>query len=182
MKELLNKLPSSWEQVTLKQFQDLALIPITEDGTIFDGIENSIAVISYFTGLSIDELESMSMIDLGKLGNKLNWMVTPPESTKESIIKWKKVEEISYSDYLTFIAFKDKQIENLHVFIKAFSHTTLSQEEILQLPTTECVTGFFLFRKQLRQSLKASIKSTKIQLAKQLVKQKLHTFKQKMKM
>ncbi len=181
MKELLNKLPQSWEQVTLEQFQKMSSTPITEEGTIFDGMENSIAVMSKLLDVSVDELESMSMIDLATLGNRISFMTTEPQPDKTSPIKWKKVEEISYNDFLVFIQLQDKQLENLHTFIKTFSHTTLTEDEILQLPITQVIWGFFLFRNQLRQSLKASIKSTRQQLVKHLIKKKLQEFKQKMK-
>lgn len=178
--ELLKKLPASWDEVTLAKFQLLTTTEITETEDILNGMENSIAVISKLTGVSIDELESMSMNDLAILSNKLTFMLTPPQSNqKTSVLVWKKLHEITYNDYVNFIQLQDKQLENMHVFIKSFSKTELTEEEVLQLSIPECLTGFFLLKKMLQKYLKASIKSTLWQVTKFKVKQKLAILKKK---
>lgn len=179
IKEILEKLPKSWSDITLNQFQTLSTTPITENNDEFDGIDNSLAVIAKLLNISTDDLESLPMKDINLLGNRLAFMVTPPQPAKTSIIKWKKVDEITYNDFISIIQLQEKPLENLHVFVKNFSKIELSEDEILQLPVTEVLTGFFLYRKQQRQYLKASIRSTKIQLLKTRMKEKLHHLKGK---
>ena len=173
-------LPNSWDEITLAQFQKLTSVIINEDGNMFDGMDNSISMMSKLLDISVDELEAMSMQDLAAMANKLNFMLTPPKEKATDLIKWKKVDEISYNDYVSYIQSGDKQLENLHVFIKNFSHTKLTEEEILRLPITEVINGFFLFRKELQKYLKASIRLTIFQVIKLYLKKKWKEFKKKM--
>lgn len=179
--ELLEQLPASWEQTTLEQFQKLTSIELTEDSGAFNGVQNSLEVISKLSGVSVEDLEELPMKDIQTLGSKISFMVTPPVPAKTCQFTWKKVDEITYNDYVNFIQLQDKQIENLHVFIRNFSTTKLTEYEILQLPITEVITGFFLFRKQLQSYLQTSILLTKTRLVKFKLKDKFQRLKWKTK-
>jgi hypothetical protein len=109
---------------------------------------------------------------LQTLGNKLSFMTKQPEPLKESVLEWKRLDEITYNDYVSFIQLQQNQMENLHLIIKLFTKNDLFEEQILALSVPEFVTGFFLFRKELKQYLKASIKSTRTKLIKQILKEK----------
>lgn len=177
MKELLNKLPKSWDEITLHQFQTITSTPITEDDDMFNGVQNTIEVVSKLTGTPVDVLEDLPLKELQEIGKRLDFMVTPPKPSKKTILnKWKSLDDISYNDFISYHQLNDKQLENLHVFVKNFSKTNLTQEEILNLPITDVLQGFFLFRKQLRVYLATLTLSTKREI-KHLQRQEL---KQKM--
>lgn len=167
MQELLNKLPSRWEDITLEQFQNLTETTIHEDGDILNGIENSIGVLSQLLQKPIEELEELPIRDLAHLTNKISFMSKAPAYGKTSIIDWKPVDDITYNDFMLFTSIQDNHLQKMHIFLKNFSNTKLSTEELLQLPITEVMTGFFLLRNQLRQYAKRLVKSTQSRLKKQ---------------
>lgn len=163
-KTLLNNLPSSWEQVTLNQFQQLSNIEINTDEQ-FAGIENTLAVLSILSGISIEDLESLPMKELLELGNKISFITQEPEPAKKtSLTKWKDIDSISYNDFIVFLQNQEGILSNLDVFVKQFSKTELTKEEILQLPITEVLAGFFFARQKLRRYLKLLELSTKLEI------------------
>jgi len=184
-KEILTKLPNSWDEITLKDFQKLTKANVSENESgsdLFDGVENTIEIISKLTGVSVDDLEALPIQELGVLGTKLSFMMEPPKPSNKSILKWLRIDEIPYNSFVNYIQLQDTQLENLHIIIKNFSKTELTEEQILELPITEVVTGFFLFRKLLRKYLKNLVRLNKMEILKYQMKEKLQAFKQKMKM
>ena len=164
----INKLPYSWNQVTLGQFQQLTQIQINEGD--FAGIENTLSVISVLTGIPVTELEELAMKELALLGDRISFINTQPEpSKKTSLTKWKDLDSISYNDFIVFMQNQDDVLSNLDVFVKQFSKTELTKEEIQGLPITDVLQGFFLCRKKLRLSMKLLQWSTQLQ-AKRLKK------------
>ncbi len=180
--QLLKQLPSKWEEVTLRQFNKLTTTDITDNGDEFDGIQNVISIIAILTDSTVDEIESLPMKDLQELGSRLNFITTQATPSKTTRFKWKRLSDVTYNDYVSFIQLQDKQLENLHVFIKNFSTTELSEEDILELPITECLAGFFLFKKQVQLSVKSLILSTKARIAKLKMIAKLKELKKKIKL
>lgn len=180
LEEILKQLPSSWDEITLEQFQKLTSVVIAEDPTIpFTGIDNTLGVISQLTGLSVDELENLPMIDLQRLAAKMSFITSAPSPAKKSFLEWKKLEDITYNDFVTALQMQQDQFNNLHKYVKMFTTNKLTEEEVLQLPITEVHTGFFLFRKELKKYLKCSIRSQKVQVARLLFKQKLKDWRKK---
>jgi hypothetical protein len=173
IKEIQKQLPKSWDEVTLQMFTKMTKSVINENYDGMDGIENTLEVISKITDIPQEELEALPFKDIIALGNHLSFMVKPPEHLKQSVIKWKKLDEITYNDYVSFLQIKDDYINTLPVFIKNFSLNEMTEDEILNLSIREVFTGFFLFRKQLLKYLNHSIASTRITLIKMMIKQKL---------
>jgi hypothetical protein len=165
MEKVLIKLPSNWDEVTLLQFQSLLQLQITENEDYLNGFENTLKVISALSGIDVTVLEEQPMKEIVLMGAQLSFITNQPEH-KKSDIKWKAMDEITYDDFVTFISDPD-YLSNLSKFIKLFSLTTLTEEEILQLPITEVLYGFFLFRKGLKKYLKGLIQSTQKQLQNQ---------------
>lgn len=182
LKSIIDSLPSSWYEVSLKQFQTLVTSEITETDDLFNGVTNTLEMVSKLTGIESKELENLLMRDITEIANKLSFTNEEPKPKKESIIVWKKVDEITFNDFITFTQIDEtKRLENIHVFIKNFSTSKLSDEEILNLPITEVITGFFLLRKQLNKYLRSSIRSTTYRVVKLLIVQKLQQFNRKTK-
>lgn len=173
----LNKLPKSWDEITLDQFQKLSKIEI-KDGE-FAGIENTISVIGILTETPVEDLETLSMKELMMLGDRIRFISTKPEpSKKTSLTKWKDLESITYNDYIVYVQNQNDILTSLDEFVKQFSKSELSKEEVLQLPITDVLQGFFLYRKKLRQSMKLLEWLTKLEV-KRLLKKERQALKKK---
>ena len=147
---MYEQIPASWDDVTLNQFQKIMTVEIEEDSDVLNGVQNTLGVISKLTDVPINELEDLPMGEIQKLAKKLDFIVVPPTSDKkDSVIKWKSLDEITYNDYVNFIQLREKMTENLHVFVKNFSKVDMTDEEILALPIEEVLVGFFLLKQML---------------------------------
>ena len=171
IKQILEKLPGNWDEVTLELFTKLIDCKVDTDDDILDGYNNVINFASAITGIPTEDFDNIKMIDINQIGSKLSFINTDIPQVKSNKFKWKKLDEILMDDYITFIQYGDKQIYHLLEFVKAFNKVELTDEEIQQLPITEVMWGFFLFRKNLRKSLKASITSERMIIAKYKVKE-----------
>jgi len=178
---LLERLPDSWDSVTLKQFQDLTGLEFKEQFDEIEGIESTIAIISKLTGESVDEIELLSIREIMILADKLKFMIQPPAIAKTSSISFKPLDKITYNDYISFIQIQKNQLQNLHTFVKNFSTTELTEDEILQLPITDVLSGFFLSMKAYKKYAKRLILSTRINLIHQQITTKLQPLLVKMK-
>lgn len=172
--EILDKLPSSWEEITLKtaiKYLNVEMeFPV--DGDEFEkiqiGLNNIYKTIAVLTDISIEEAREIPKQWIDKMAVKTAFMNTNPIPKKESKIKWKGFDEISYDDFISFIQLQNEQwIDKMPTVIKAFSKNKLSEEEILEMNMLEVHTGFFLLMRQ----LKKSIRRMKIQTSNQLIKQ-----------
>lgn len=173
IEELLTKLPSNWNEISIWQFQTLTECAITDDNDGLDGIQNSLEVISKLTGEHLDVLEQLPMSQINQLGNKLSFMVNPPELTKDTLLKWKTLDEITFNDYITFLQVQKEPMKNLALIVKTFTKSDFTEADILAMPVTEFNSGFFLFSKESNQYLKRLIRSTKWKVVKLTMKEKL---------
>lgn len=189
LSDLINKLPSSWEDVKMKDFQKILDITISENpaitfdeeatdsvGDIFDGAENSCKLLSVFLDIPVDELEAMPYSDLLQLAKMIEWVLTLPEPSKTSTISWKDFETISFNSFISFQNWAKEPLKNLPSLVAEFSN--LSKEEVLNVSIPDAFGGFFLFKNQLRKLLKRSSQLLKFQLLKMRLKN-LIPFKQK---
>ena len=181
LKELLTKLPNNWNEINVKQFQELTTANITNNQDGFDGVENSLEIISKFTQTPVDVLEQMPMKDISSLANKLEFMLVPPAPAKETLLKWKTIEQITFNDYVSFLQVSENPLQNISMVVKNFTISELNKEDIEALPITEIVTGFFLFNKGVKKYLKRSIRLTRMKAIKLTIQEKLKGWQQKMK-
>lgn len=188
-KELIKQLPSSWSELTLKQYQQLSEVVISEEDedeiqNLTIGQDNTLKVISMLTGVPIEQLEELPFHDLAVLASKLAFMQKPPEPAKKSSIQFKKVDEISYNDYITFLALAKEPFKNLHIIIKAFNKSNLTDEQIQELGMDDVMQGFQLLQRYVNKYMRRIIRCTALKLIKQTavekVKKLLH-FKVRMK-
>ena len=173
--EIYNQLPRKWSDITLQQFQKLMKAKVSEDQDELNGIYNTIEAIHQLTGVSHEEIEALSMLEVSALANKMEFLTQKMEfiDVKQCRIKWLKIEEISMDKYIQFIQTPDHMV-NLANFIKNFSTNGYTDEEIQELPIQEVMTGFFLFRKMLMKSIINSAKLTHKRI-KQLMKEEQHS-------
>jgi hypothetical protein len=173
LKEILSELPKSWNEVTLEQFQMLTSVGINEDPmNPFNGIENTLAVVAVLTNVDKEALEELPMSELQLIAKHMAFITTPPQESKNSIIKWKKVNEVTYNDFVAALQLQEDIFTNMHKLIKLYSSNGYTEDEILKLPITEVHSGFFLFRKQLAKYYKDSIKYQKLLLVRLVIKDK----------
>jgi hypothetical protein len=157
MNKIIEKIPTSWEEVTIRDYEALSEISITENSeadNLFVGIDNTLKVLSYFTETSIEELEKLPMTEITSMSKRLDFMMQPVKTEKKSKIKWKKVEEITYNDFILYQQFSADFFKNLHLLIPAFSKEKISEEEVLNLSVVDMTTAFFFLKKLAEKSLK----------------------------
>lgn len=175
-KDLLNQLPGSWQEFKLKDFQKIVDVEVTEhDNSIssFVGADNTLKVISKLTDVALEQLEELPIYQVAQLSNKIGFISQLPEPDKKSSIKWKKLEEITYDDFITYQQLQSKALQHLPVLIKAYSKDAMTVEQIGELNMLDVYTGFFLLRKAVKKSVKRSLTSSTLQLIKQSAKEKV---------
>jgi hypothetical protein len=175
-KNIIEKIPTAWKDVKVKDYQKLSEIVVTESGeldNLFVGIDNSIKVLSAFTGMTVEELEALPMNEVTQMSKRLDFMLTLPEINKKSIIKWKKLEEITYNDFILFNQFGNDFFKNLHLLIPAFSKTKISEEEVLDMNLEDMHTAFFFLRKHVIKSLKRTVFYSKVKMKNQQIAEKM---------
>lgn len=140
-KELLNKLPSNWQEVKLKDYIKLAPVLNVSDKkdelvdediyTIkhLSDLDMSVQFISLLTDTPVDDIESLSMVEVNQLIQKLTFIGTVPETVKPTI-KYKEFSELSYDNFITFqklsMDFTEdgiltSAVENLPVMLSLFA-------------------------------------------------------------
>lgn len=169
--ELIKQLPGSWGELTLQQYQRLGTFaPELNPENPLDLLDKYTHIISLLSGVAVDELESLPFTEMTRLIQKVAFMNNPPEPAKGSTIQWKKLNEVSYDDFITFINLSQQPLENLHTIIKAISKIELTEEQVLKLSMEEVMTGFQLLQKLAKKSVNNSIRLTAILLLKQTVR------------
>lgn len=146
LNEILSVLPSSWTDIKLNHFIKISAIPINEEGVIEATMENTINLISILSGATVDELEEFPMSMIAKLNHKIAFIYTEPEIQKESQIKWKTVNEITYGDIVVYDKHFKGNFNNIHLVIKAFSKEPLTEEQILDMNMLEIHSAFFFLK------------------------------------
>ncbi len=161
---LKKKLPTKWSEIDLETFLKLQKIKINNDDTI-GGIENTISQLSVFLDTSIEELQGLSMIELIELAQVISFTNELPNSNKTSI-KWKKLEDITYDNWVSYNYYKEDILNHLDQFILDFSLNKYTKEDVLKLSIEEVYTGFFTLIHTLKRFTKRSKMRTIFQLVK----------------
>lgn len=175
-KHIIENLPSSWQELKFKDFKKLIQIPITETTDIDDlfvGLDNSVKALSVLTEMSKEELETIPLAVINQMAQRIEFLTKEPDVKNfKTSIKWKNWKEITYDNYVTFIALtKSNPYENISLLLSSFSHTKMTEEEIDSLPTSEVLAGFFLLVKKVKKYFKSSIRKTSFRLTKLMLKQ-----------
>lgn len=198
--EIYNKLPSSWEEVTVEKFMKISVIEIAEKSDfenltadlgyiskmnlyfqelsdderkqILAGADFNLKTISVLTDVTEVELKTLHPYEIAKLIGKLEFMDVAPVPNKEGSIQFKLPDEITYDNFLQFIQFENDFFNNLHLLIPAFSKTQIEPENVLKMSIVDAHTCFFLHRKALRKLTYRTIFFLWIKLIKQTVKER----------
>ncbi|GAA4326157.1 hypothetical protein [Flaviaesturariibacter amylovorans] len=164
-KTLIQSLPSSWDELPLKDYIKLTQVEIADQDpedplNLFTGLDNTIRVAAVLTNTPIDALEALPASIVMEMGKKLAFISEPLKPSKKGLIQWKDVESVSYDDFVTFQQLSKNPLPNLHLLIKAFSKNKLTEDEILNLSTQEAMSGFFTLRMYVRKYFKTTSRST----------------------
>jgi hypothetical protein len=82
-KEILNKIPQSFQQITIQKYNDLLELFKTKDLTF----EDNLKLISFCLDLEVEEVENLDYDDYEYIVNKLNFLFQPPTPIlKQSLI------------------------------------------------------------------------------------------------
>ena len=171
MKEI--KLPTSWKQVTIKQFIQIheAEEKIDKEND-FALVDVSLNVLSVLSNTPIEELEKVSLGTIQKMFNAISFINTSPIA-KTSSIKWKKVEEITYSEYISLLKIQNDIINNLPKFITLYCKNEVTEEEAMNMSVEDVFTGFFLLVKTYKKSINHLLISIKVKMILNQLKQKV---------
>lgn len=175
--ELIEKIPGSWEEFKFSDYLKILDLEVSEDDEFdgsFNGIDNTLKVISALTNISISELEAIEIQTITSIAKKLYFMVELPNTKNfKSKISWKKLEEVSYGEYITYVMLAKEPFKNLKIFIKAFSSDDLTEEEIDNLSMMEAYAAFFTLNKYVGKSMNSMARKERMKLIKLLWKEKI---------
>ena len=179
-KELLEKLPSGWNEITLSDFINKILNVEISEGGILDSYENAIKVASSYLDFSIDIIERFPMPTIVKIHKKLSFLSKKPTPLKKP--KWKPINNIEEYDYDTFVTFikVNEQINkgdysNFHLILQKATKDPLTKDQCDKMPMDEVETLFFLLRKTLMKYLKSSNHSLLMKLQQVLGREGIKT-------
>lgn len=185
IKKVIELLPSSWYELKLQQFKKMLDLEVSEYGDfegLFDGVDNTLKVLSVLTGIETDILESMNIKDIQAMANKISFISKEPDiKGYKGSIKWKRIDEVTYSDYVTFITLSNEPLKNIELIIQSFSIEKLTVDEINNLSMIEVHAAFFILMKLLKKSILNTTKRTASKLIKQTIVGIVQHFRTKLK-
>jgi hypothetical protein len=174
--ELYDRIPSSWEEVTLDKFRQVIALEksmMEIEDELIPGETRTIALIAAFTDTTPDVIRSVNFIEVNRMMQKLSFLDHEIPVLQQSKIKWKKVDQITYDDYVTYMRYSHDLYGNMPIIIKSFALPTikLTEEEINQLSMPEVMTGFFTLRKSLLRLSTCMLLSLSLKWIKQKTKE-----------
>lgn len=183
-KEIFNRLPSSWSQVTLDDFVRYTKLPVNADAedSSSEDIDKALRIIAAFADVEQSVLEQFTPHQLNELGKKLEFVNREPALVKTNI-KVKRADELSFDDFTLYAGLVNDVYNNLPEILHAFAYREekklfsrnqikkLSIEEIKSLCWPEACTIFFLQAKALRKFLNATRTSLTVKLVRQTAKE-----------
>jgi len=179
-KDILDKLPSSWAEVTYSDYYDkiLKIIPEYEDNSLLYAVDSYIKVAAVFLDLSPEIIGEFPITIINDITGKLSFVLTKPVPLEKTKYNWMtKVEEPTYDMFILYLKVNEKlekgDFSNLHTVLKAICNDKLTDEEIFNMPMDEAETGFFLLRKSMVKYLKRMALSLALKSGKKELKRKV---------
>lgn len=169
-KQILSELPNSWETFTLKQFKKTLDIKISDSqndiDAIFDGANNTVKLLAALTDIDEDYFENLPINQFKEIGQRVGFFYnTKPIPAKKSVLKCKKVNEISFNTYVLFMNNRN-ELHNISEMIQGVLKEKLSIEEIEDLSMAEVWCFFLLLKKHVSKFYKRTIQFTALKLIK----------------
>ncbi|RZJ82576.1 MAG: hypothetical protein EOO47_00060 [Flavobacterium sp.] len=177
-KELLKTLPTSWNELTLSQYNKLItanLIPSEEnDDEVVNDFDINLMVIATLTDTHIDDLEALSFNEILPAIANISFLYTPLEPVKSNL-KCKDISELSYADFVQYMQLQGDPFNNVNQILPIF-FDELKDIDLNEKPISEIVFFLIVLQKKLLKHLKRS----QAFLIKKILKQKvMNLFKRK---
>ena len=182
----MKKLPNNWNDLTFGDYMKTLSIKdipegLTQEQTVVYNMKRSVDLIVLLTGKTAEEINSMqSSVVMGYMKN-LSFLGTEIPVTKIKH-KAKKVEEITYEDFINYINYtrSENAVLNLPKILPLFIRD-LTEDQILSLPTDYVFGCFFLLKKTARKYYRYSLFRTMRQIIRYKIIEMLSCRKKKMK-
>lgn len=108
--ELINKLPTSWSDVSLNQYIELMeVLPLLPEGVVMDEkyLNRLVSIwFKHFTGLRMDECD-YNVLEVMDVINKMNAFLETKEQPAIDVNELKKIDELSYDEFITLIKLQE---------------------------------------------------------------------------
>lgn len=169
-REILEKLPKSWSDITLYHYVN-KLIKVNihdtdEDGGVFIPLENGIEVAATYLDLSPDILRKFPLETIKDINRQLNFLSGKPLPLEKTEYKWvTSVDDPTYDTFILYVKVTEQiskgDFSNFHLIIKAMCKDPITDIQMWNMPMDEVETGFFFLRRSLLKYLNSMIGSLK---------------------
>lgn len=168
MKELIEKLPKNWNEVTLEMYLRVLDVELDNDLEIGDEecnlqvIDNVLIMTAALIREDVKKFRQLETTDILKIYavmQFLNIEVTPHVLPIETM---KKDIDFSYDNLITYSQLtKDKSriLHNLPAIIKTYLNKDVTDEQVLQMNMVDVMTVFFFVNAKLKAYLTTTLES-----------------------
>jgi hypothetical protein len=170
--EWVNKLPTSWDQMTFETYERLLQCRITEDSAtditehLLTGVQNSVKEIAAILNVSPETLEKAHYSVIQRMAARTQFILTEPAPGKP--LPWfKKEDEIDYATFTALQILCSDPVNNMAACVALLSKEPLTIEQVRQKSVTEVHTAFFTLLKYSKRLLRRSARSEARKLVKQ---------------
>lgn len=144
MKEKERVLPKSWDDVCYKDYQKILNIAASD----ISNIDKTIETISILTGISVDDLNSITPLQLHAIQKQLSFFQEQPQPKKSNKISIKKIDNLTWNEYVDYTQSVTNNNKDLLFYIECFSKV---KREVLE---SLSVSEVFFLKNQLGLNMK----------------------------
>lgn len=164
--------PESWDEVTFGRYIYLTNFDFKtlEDNNAVSEFDHYNLLMAVVLGTNEESILNLSYPNYVKLQSALKFLEVQPE--RKTSRKWKFIplKELTMDKWVTYERLKDDFANNAAKIIELLQND-YTLKEIIEMPTTEVLDGFFTLQRHCRKSIKRSHVSLVWRLWKWKVKQ-----------
>lgn len=177
----LQNIPNSWDDIPFETYLKLANIPFKEDATSEDELRYQLEITSIITGYSVESIRELKANDFMILLNHLSFLKEKVDITKydKTKIKFKPLDDLTFDEFVQYENSKKNMNDNVVTILSIFLNGEKSEQDILNMPTTEVLASFFTLRNTLINYMNTSLKSLSRKILKKKLIEKLQFWKKK---
>ena len=177
-KELKNKIPHGWEQITLDMYLNVMkqnyhlLLEEDDEGFEKQELNNSLIFISALTGIEVNDItKNCTYAESVALANHVRWIETPPQPYTIKPVYMKDGLDLTLSNYLVFEKCKYTDIKDVEKVLNFFIEPPVKYDrsyknlwmfwkkdipmmQASQMNMVEIVSMFFFVKTSLLKSFK----------------------------
>jgi hypothetical protein len=170
-KELLQTLPTNWNELTLSQYNKLItanLIPVEDnDDVVMNDLDIDLMVIATLLNVHIDDLEALSVNEILPAIANISFLYTPLEPIKSNL-KCKDISDLTYAEFVQYMQLQGDPFNNVNEILPIF-FDDLKDVDLNEKPISEIVFFLIVLQKKLVKQLKRSQFSLVLKLMKQMM-------------